>query len=80
MHIEDVIKDVLINELFVEAKADEIGLEDGLRTVHGVDSLGFVELLAQCEERFQVEITDEEFNADNFQSVRALAAFIRSKQ
>ncbi|MFF5209651.1 acyl carrier protein [Streptosporangium sp. NPDC000396] len=77
MEIEDTIKKVMATELFVEAPTELIGLDESLRNVHGLDSLGFVELRVQCEDIFGVRISDEDFSPDNFRSVRAVADLVR---
>lgn len=80
MRIEDTIKLILVNELFVELSADEIGLDDGLRDQVGLDSLGFSELRAQCEVSFGVSIADEHFVPKHFTSIRTLTALITDLQ
>lgn len=76
---DDLIADlrrVLVNDLFVELPEEQIGLDDGLRTVIGLDSVGFIELRTQCERRFNVIINDEDYTPENFSSVRRLTTLI----
>jgi len=76
---EDVIKalrKMIVNDLFVEIAEDQIGLDDGLRTVIGLDSVGFVELRVLCEQRFNVEINEDDYTPENFTSIRLLADLI----
>ena len=80
MEIEDRIRKILSSELFVETPPDEIGLDDSLRAVHGLDSLGFVELRVQCEDLFDVRISDEDFSPENFQSLRTVTALVQRLQ
>ncbi|HEY1571215.1 MAG TPA: phosphopantetheine-binding protein [Pseudonocardiaceae bacterium] len=80
MDMEHRIRKILNTDLFVETPADEIGLDDSLRSVHGLDSLGFVELRVQCEDLFDVHIDDEEFTPENFQSVKTVAHLVRRLQ
>jgi acyl carrier protein len=80
MEIEHRIRKILNTELFIETPADEIGLDDSLRAVHGLDSLGFVELRVQCEDLFDVQISDEDFSPENFQDVRSVAGLVRRLQ
>jgi acyl carrier protein len=70
------LRRLLVNDLFVETPADQIGVDDGLRTVVGLDSVGFVELRVLCEQRFKVEITDDDYTPENFSSVRRLAQLL----
>jgi acyl carrier protein len=80
---EDLIaklKKIIVNDLYVEIAEDNIGLDDGLRSVVGLDSVGFVELRVLCEQRFNVEITDNDYTPENFISIRHLANLIERLQ
>ena len=48
------IRRMLVNDLFVELPEEQIGLDDGLQTVVGLDSIGFSELRILCERKFDV--------------------------
>jgi acyl carrier protein len=76
---EDIIaslRKMIVNDLFVEIAENDIGLDDGLRTVVGLDSVGFVDMRALCEQRFNVEISDDDYTPENFTSIRLLAELI----
>ncbi len=76
---EDLIAELrtmIVNDLFVEIEPEQIGLDDGLRTVVGLDSVGFVELRVLCEQRFNIEISDDDYTPENFTSIRLLSALI----
>ena len=70
------IRHLLVTDLFVEMPEEQIGLDDGLRSVVGLDSVGFVELRVLCERTFNVEINDDDYTPDNFSSIRRLAGLI----
>lgn len=70
------LKVMIVNDLFVEIPEEQIGLDDGLRKVVGLDSVGFVELRVLCEQRFNVEINDDDYTPENFTSIRLLASLI----
>jgi acyl carrier protein len=76
---EDVIaslRKMIVTDLFIEVAENDIGLDDGLRTVVGLDSVGFVDLRALCEQRFNIEISDDDYTPENFTSIRVLADLI----
>ncbi|SDG34597.1 acyl carrier protein [Sinosporangium album] len=77
MEIENTIKKIMVAYLLPGAQADRIGLDDSLRHVHGLDSLGVVELRVQCEDLFGIRISDRDFLSENFASVRTVAALVR---
>ncbi|HEX5745885.1 MAG TPA: acyl carrier protein [Archangium sp.] len=74
------LKKILVTNLFVEIPEDQIGLDDGLQSVIGLDSVGFLELRVICEDQFKIRISDEDFNADTFRTVNQLASLISNLQ
>lgn len=50
-------------------------LESGL-----IDSLGILDLVGFLEERFAIQVTDEELVPENFQTVGQLAVFVAQKK
>ncbi len=78
--IHDSLKQIIINDLFVETTPEQIGLDDGLRTVVGLDSVGFVEMRVLCERRFGVQISDDDYTPENFSSVRRVANLVERLQ
>ena len=44
-----------------------------------IDSVGILELVAFLEEKFQIEVEDEEIVPENFDSVNQLVAYVDSK-
>ncbi len=76
MSIEATVKQILVSKVYVEVPADEIDSRESLREALGVDSLGFIELRAQCESTFGIEISDDDFTPENFATVAALVALV----
>ena len=75
-NIEDCLKDILIEDLFVEFEKDGILPTYSLRQDLGIDSLGFIELKEQVEKRFSVVISDDDFTPENFSSISSLTSLI----
>ncbi|MBP2330535.1 acyl carrier protein [Kibdelosporangium banguiense] len=78
--IESAIRSVLITDLFVEVPPERMSVDDGLRSEFGLDSLGFVELRVQCENKFGVTVSDTDFSPENFTSIRTVATLVRDLQ
>ncbi|MGO9445135.1 MAG: acyl carrier protein [Thiobacillaceae bacterium] len=70
------LRRIIVKDLFVEIAEEQIGLDDGLQSVVGLDSVGFVELRVRCERSFNVEINDEDYTPENFSSINRLAKLI----
>ncbi|VVE29662.1 Acyl carrier protein [Pandoraea cepalis] len=80
MKVEEKLKEILVNNVYVETPMDEIGRDDSLRDVLGVDSIGFVELKEQIESSFSVTIEDDEFTPENFRTIATIEALIARLQ
>ena len=68
----DTLKRILIDDLFVEVSYEEIGVDDGLQAVLGLDSVSFIEMRMLCEEHFNIKIDDDEFSPENFRTRASL--------
>ena len=74
--IEDRVRDILIEDLFVEFEKDKILPTYSFRQDLGIDSLGFVELREQVEKRFSIVISDDDFTPENFSTISSLTSLI----
>jgi len=54
--------------------------DDPLLELRIIDSLGFVELVEEIQDRYGVTIEDLEITEENFGSIAAIAAFVERKQ
>lgn len=78
-HLEAVIE-VLVTTLGIEDQAASFDASTPLfGELPELDSLGVVELAAALETRFGIEIADEDFTGELFETVGTLAAFVVQK-
>ena len=56
-------------------KEDTLIFEEGI-----FDSLGFLSLISYLDEEFGVEVANDELSEENFESIKAVAAFINKKK
>ncbi|TDV37790.1 acyl carrier protein [Actinophytocola oryzae] len=76
MSTSDTVRSILVSKVYVEVPINEMDDDAGLRDDFGVDSLGFVELRAQLEDTFGIEIEDDDFNADNFSTIANIVGYV----
>jgi acyl carrier protein len=76
--IEDNLREILVEDLFIQLDKAEIHSTDSLRHI-GVDSLGFVELKAEVERRFSILIPEGDFTPENFSTLASLASLIERR-
>ena len=77
--IEDKLKKMVVARLFMKIPPDSIEEDKSLVDAYGVDSVSLLELVVGLEEEFGIVIGDDEFDIKNYESIQALAAFVRSK-
>ena len=56
-------------------KDDTLIFEEGI-----FDSLGFLSLIGYLDEEFGIEVSNDELIEENFESLKAIAAFIAKKK
>ncbi|MGW2352513.1 acyl carrier protein [Actinacidiphila glaucinigra] len=74
--LREEIKSILVNDLFVEIPLERIGVDDSLRNVLGLDSLGFLELRVICEQKYGIEVSEAEFTPENFTSIQSIVDMV----
>lgn len=79
--IEDRIKDLIVELLFLkDTKPSDIGDEDVLEETLSVDSVALFQVVAGLEETFDIRFEDDDFDAERFRTVRAIADVVREKK
>jgi acyl carrier protein len=75
------VKDVITKTLGIESRSHVLSADSALfGGIPELDSFGVVELAMALEVRFGIELDDEAFSADVFETVGSLAAFVERKQ
>lgn len=76
----NVLKDIIANKLNIGFNMHALDVEDGFQAVLGLDSIGFIELRFQCEEAFNIKISDEYFIPKYFKNLKTLSALLDELQ
>lgn len=77
--IEDRVRRLIVERLFLKIDPKTIGRDEKLIARLGIDSVQLFEVLVGCEEAFGITLQEEEFRADRFETVAAIAATVASK-
>ena len=76
----DDVKQVLVETLAIERRAEQIGPETKLfGALPELDSMAVLELIVELEQRFGIEVSDADVNAEVFGSLASLTDFVRSR-
>jgi acyl carrier protein len=77
--IEDTLKDMIVERLFLPVSPSEIADDDILMEKFEVDSVRLFEIVIGLEEVFNISLEDDEFSIERFESVKAIAGLVRDK-
>lgn len=77
--LEDRIKEMLTERFIVSVPPGEIDAQASLVDTYGVDSVSVLEMIVGLEEAFGIAVGDTDFSIDNFQTVAAIAGFVRNR-
>ena len=78
MTVEESLKQLIVERLFLEIKPAEIETETPL-SEYGIDSFLLLELIVAMEEIFEVKFEQTDITSETLRSVATLAALIRAK-
>lgn len=79
--VEGRIKELIVELLFLkDTQPADIGDEDVLEETLSVDSVALFQVVAGLEETFEIQFGDEDFDAERFRTVRAIADVVREKK
>lgn len=77
--LEQRIKEIIVERLFLEIEPDQLEDNASLTDAHGVDSVRLFDMIVGLEEDFEVSFEDEELVIENFDTVENIADRIREK-
>jgi acyl carrier protein len=78
MNTQIILAEYIQKEL-AKGRKTEIKYDDDLLSEGIIDSLGILQLVAFIEDQFGVQIPDEDVVLENFMSVAALDAYLKTK-
>jgi acyl carrier protein len=77
--IETQIKQFVLDTFLFGGSLDDIKDEESFIANGTLDSLGVLTLISFVEETYGIEVADDEVVPENFDSVRGLATYVRTK-
>lgn len=73
------IKEIVIGISQIRLSPDEVGDNANLFDDCGIDSTSVVELVVALEEKFNIQIEEDDLDLSLFQDISNLAAFVEAK-
>ena len=74
------VKQMIVERLFLDVSAGEIGDATPLMEAYGVDSVALFELALGLEDEFDIAMDEVDFDISTFHTVNSIAAFVQERQ
>ncbi|MDP6118521.1 MAG: acyl carrier protein [Planctomycetota bacterium] len=78
--LEDQLKKMIVELLFLKIEPNEIGTDDDLMESIDLDSVRIFDIVVGLETEMDIEIDEDEFDIENFRTVKQIAEFVTKKQ
>ena len=76
---ETIIRDFVIQEVLYDKELRDLGAEDSLLESELLDSIAIMQIVAFCEQVFEISIPDGELLSDHFETVRAIGQLVERR-
>jgi acyl carrier protein len=80
VNVRPQLERFLLNDLAAARGKGSIGPDDDLISLGIVDSLDVLRLVDFIEERFGIDVTDEDVVIENFRSINRLERFVKERK
>jgi acyl carrier protein len=74
---ESIIRDFILQDILYDKQLSELGSEDSLLESELLDSIAIMQVVAFCEQIFDINIPEEELLPEHFENVRAIAQMVQ---
>lgn len=79
MDVETNVREFLRDQVAVRDDKDAVSADESLLDSGLLDSASILELVAFLEDRFDLEISDEELVPENFETINSIVALVNAK-
>src|SRR5437879_4071311 len=77
--IETVIRDFLLEEVLYDKQLAALSPEDSLLETELLDSIAIMQIVAFCEQVFEITIPEEELLPDHFENIRLIGQLVERR-
>jgi acyl carrier protein len=77
--IEDQIKKMIVERLFLDVEPSDIVDDDLIMEKYDIDSVRLFEMVIGVEELFGIVIDEDDFDIELFKNVKSVADYVKGK-
>jgi len=78
MDVQQIMKDYIVDRILF-GDGEKLQVSGSLQENRILDSLGFLDIITFMEQRFDIEIADDEVIPENFDTLRKMSEFVERK-
>jgi acyl carrier protein len=78
--VEDTINEFISQRLVTNPELLPLSNDASLMDSNILDSVAFLDLVMFLEEQFGISVADSELTRDNFETINAITAYVKTKQ
>ncbi len=78
MDVQQIVKDYIVDRILF-GDGEKLQVSGSLQENRILDSLGFLDIITFMEQRFGIEIADDEVIPENFDTLRKMSEFVERK-
>ena len=76
---ESVVRDFLLQEVLYDKELAGLGPDDSLLETELLDSIAIMQIVAFCEQVFDINIPEEELLPDHFETIREISKLVERR-
>jgi methoxymalonate biosynthesis acyl carrier protein len=76
---ETILRDFIVQDILYDRHLPDLGPEDALLESELLDSIAIMQIVAYCEQLFEVEIPEEELLPEHFENIRAIGGIVERR-
>jgi acyl carrier protein len=76
---ESVVRDFLLQEVLYDKELAGLGPDDSLLETELLDSIAIMQIVAFCEQVFDINIPEEELLPDHFETIREISQLVERR-
>src|SRR5262249_13691226 len=76
---EPAIRDFILEEVLYDRNLEDLGPDESLLEAQLLDSIAIMQVVAFCEQVFDITVPEEELLPDHFENVRAIGQLVERR-
>jgi methoxymalonate biosynthesis acyl carrier protein len=77
--VENTIREFILQDVLYDRELEDLSPEDSLLETELLDSIAIMQIVAFCEQAFDIDIPEEELLPDHFENMRVIGQLVERR-